>query len=218
MGSGILGVFNPYEFIDGWLYYHGRRVSYVPAFDTRGRMQKLKGCVLHYGAGTQQSDIAILTGEDHIYVSAHLSVSRTGCVVQMANLFDVCLHAGDGRHKSSKPHGGRTINYCFAGIEMENYGWLNEDRGDYAGRGDIEVLKADCIQAAHPERGGGPMWWPNYPLEQEQAVEYIVEAMKAASDDMEFLVGHDEVSRHKFDPGPAWNMDFTRAMTMLRKD
>ena len=209
---------NPYEFIDGWLYHNGKRVPYVPAHDHSGTMQKLKGCVMHYGAGTFDSDTRMLTGDDHIYVSATLVLSRTGAVRQLTNLFTVAWHCGDGEFTPAKPYGGRTPNYCFAGIEMENLGWLNQQgQAGYAGRkGGVVWPISDTIRAIHPIRGGPAMWWPKYPAVQVQHADWIVEAMKDASKDFEFLVGHDEMSRYKYDPGPAYDMDRMRATLNLK--
>lgn len=209
---------NPYDFHDGWLYMGGTRVPHVPANDTSGRMRgPLKGCVMHYGAGSFDSDTRVLTGDDEIYVSATLVLARDGRVRQLTNLFDVAWHCGDGKHAPAMPYGGKTPNYCFAGIEMENWGWLNEDQGSYATRDSIRVLKSECIRAVHPIRGGQAMWWPTYPETQHQHALWIVEAMKSAVDTFEFLLGHDEMSPYKYDPGPAWDMDHMRAFLNLRR-
>ena len=170
--------------------------------------------VLHYGAGTQEGDIRTLTGA---YVSAHFSVGIGGRIVQLLPVDMVAWHVGDGH--LAVPYNGRTLNYTAVGIEIENLGWLNRSDATHAwreesGRETPRVPIEDCIgPLPHPLRGGRPFFWPVYPDGQLAAVIEMIGALKDAYPSIAHLVGHDEVSRRKFDPGPAFaDLDVWRAV------
>ena len=54
------------------------------------------------------------------------------------------------------------------------------------------------------------MGWPRYPDEQIAALDKGIAAILAAFPSIERIVGHDEVSKQKYDPGPAFPLDAIR--------
>lgn len=203
---------------NGRLKRNGRAATWKPDPHTSGRFAAPpQVLVLHYGAGTQASDVAsLLPG----FVSAHFSLGRDGKIVQMVSTDEVAWHAGDG-HMAVKYH-GRSLNYTALGIEIENLGWLNRDDGDVAwreedGRRTPTLPLADCIRTPHPLRGGPALWWPTFPEKQVRVLYDLCAALTDAYTSITYLVGHDEVSPQKYDPGPAFDMDAWRAMLWMRR-
>ena len=198
---------------DGRLCRDSKPVKFIRDPHTSGRFAAPpQVLVLHYGAGIQKSDIATLIKG---YISAHFSLGRTGKIIQMVSADEVAWHAGDGH--MSVPYHGRSLNYTAIGIEIENLGWLNRDDGKQAWReeGGNETPRVPldaCIRAAHPLRGGREYWWPVYPQGQIEALYELCQAICEAYPSITYMVGHDEVSGQKYDPGPAFEMDAWRAV------
>ena len=198
---------------NGRLTRNGRPIKFIKDPHTSGRFKAPpQVLVLHYGAGTQESDVATLIGG---FVSAHFSLGRTGKIIQMVSVDEVAWHAGDGH--MGVPYHGRSLNYTAIGIEIENLGWLNHNDGQEAWRDDASGRSpsaplARCIRTAHPLRGGQPYWWPTYPQIQVEALHDLCLAIIEAFPSVKYLVGHDEVSSQKYDPGPAFDMDAWRAV------
>lgn len=186
-------------------------IETVPAHDVRGQWTAPpKSLCIHYGAGTQESDVAILTRQDSIYISAHFSIGRDGKIVQMVPIDSVALHCGDGEHGPSLPYSGRTLNYTTVGIELENLGWLNRSNEieawrEEGGRSTPRVPIKSCLHATHPLRGG-EYYWPTYPDAQKRALIELTHRVMGVWPSIEHAFGHDEVSTRKYDPGPAFNM------------
>lgn len=186
------------------------------AHDLRGQFRAPpKVLVIHYGAGSQASDVAVLTRADQLYISAHFSLGRDGELIQMAPLDTVALHAGDGQLAGAQPYHGRTLNYTAIGIEIENLGWLNRSDDASAWR-DVapktrKIPLADTVKARHPQRDGPEWHWPKYPADQMAALDRLVDQVLKQWPSIDYIVGHDEVSNQKFDPGPAFDMEGLRA-------
>lgn len=187
--------------VEGWL----EGCDQITAHDTRGQWRAPPTVlVIHYGAGTQASDVAVLTRKDAHYVSAHFSLARNGRVVQMVPLDRVALHAGDGH--LDVPNNGRTLNYTAIGIELENFGWLDRSNDHEAWRaGTPRIPRSQCLEATHPLRGGD-YFWPLYPEAQRRALRDLTRKILDIWPSITIAVGHDEVSAAKYDPGPAFNM------------
>lgn len=101
--------------------------------------------------------------------------------------------------------------------KIENLGWLNQDDGRKAWREENgsrtpSVALEDCFRAIHPLRGGRAYWWPTYPVGQIEALYDLCTALCEAYPSIQYMVGHDEVSRQKYDPGPAFELDSWRAV------
>ena len=60
------------------------------------------------------------------------------------------------------------------------------------------------------------MWWPTYPERQLTTLYALSAAITEAYPSIVHLVGHDEVSPQKYDPGPSFDMDAWRAMLWMR--
>lgn len=200
----------------------GKPVRYVQAADHSGRMTAPpQVLVIHYDAGNQRAAINTLTAKDSVYVSAHLSLGRDGTPVQMLPLDHVAWHAGDGTLARGKvPFNGKTLNYTAIGIECENLGWCDRAQDRFAWRGPHRWPLDDCIRDAHKLRGGGSFYWPKWPETQLADLIDLTGAILSRYP-IQYIVGHDEVSPQKYDPGPAFffnrgGMDGFRALFAKR--
>jgi N-acetylmuramoyl-L-alanine amidase len=201
----------------------GRPVRQTPALDVRGPM--FEGPIalcLHYGAGTQASDVAALTRADDAYISAHLSLGRDGTWIQMVPFDTIALHCGDGawkpRGRAGPAFSGRALNGRTIGVEIENIGWMNRTDGldcwrEERWQGRVARTArwpaSACRQAVHALRGGPAAWWLPYTDAQHRALDALIAALKAAYP-IRFLFGHDEISAQKWDPGPLLDLEALR--------
>lgn len=202
---------------------NGAPVRQVPAADTRGAMHEGPIAVcLHYGAGTQVSDVAALTRADDVYISAHLSLGRDGSWIQMVKFDTIALHCGDGawkpRDRAGPAYSGRALNGRTIGVEIENIGWMNRTDGldcwrEERWQGRVARTRkfpaAACRLATHARRGGPAAWWLPYTDAQHRALDALVAALAAAYP-LRYLFGHDEVSAQKWDPGPLLDLEALR--------
>jgi N-acetylmuramoyl-L-alanine amidase len=199
-------------------------VDWLPAHDVRGPfLAPPQVLVIHYGAGTKAGDLSILTRDDDIYVSAHIYVAESGRVVQMARLDEVALHAGDATRELvaaatgvDLAYHGRTFNYTSIGIETENRGWLDSWDATHAWREAAprtpRIPLADCIgPMPHPLRGGRPYYWPKYSEALLLSLIRVSRILVREIPSIRYILGHDEISPRKFDPGPALDMAEFRA-------
>lgn len=214
------------------LHADGVAVPFRRAVDVRGPMIEgpLAIC-LHYGAGSQESDVAALTRADDVYISAHLSLGRNGRWIQMVPFDVVALHCGDGawkpRDRIGPAYSGRALNGRTIGIEIENIGWMNRADAEWCWREETwqgrsvatrKWPRAECVQAVHPIRGGAPAWWLPYTPVQHAALCAALSALLAAYPTLVHLFGHDEVSAQKWDPGPLLDLERLRNYHGLTKN
>lgn len=202
-------------FVDnvGMFYQHGGRVEYRQAHDHSGPMlADPQVLVLHYDAGRQASAVDILTRADDIYISAQLSLGRAGNLIQMLPLNYVAWHAGDGHALNNRVnYHGKSINYTAIGIEMENLGWLNKSDGEncwreWGGASSLKVPIDQCVEAVHPLRNQ-KFWWPKWTEIQYESMKGVIQAILDRYPSIVWIVGHDQISTQKFDPGPAFYME-----------
>ena len=180
----------------------GRWVTSGPDRCIGGTMRDVPtGIVMHYTATRDAAGaIATLNGSRGLPASAHIVLNPDGRIYQLYPFDTICWHAGDGKLPD-----GQNPNLSCVGIEMVNYGWCDKTNADGAYRNYERthvVPLADCIYSEHA-KGGGPMYWPIYPEAQVMAAYDIVEALCEAYP-IEDIYGHDELARHKMDPGPAF--------------
>ncbi len=135
--------------------------------------------------------------------SAHLVIDPEGLVYQLAPLSERTWHAGG---KSSKWRGRGNVNGRSIGIEIVNYGPLDERRGklyDWVGHMQPFQVAAKDIEGD---------FWEFYPEPQILAVEDItrelIKQFPVLAEGRDRLTGHKHVDpTRKRDPGPLfpWN-------------
>ncbi|MET1111734.1 MAG: N-acetylmuramoyl-L-alanine amidase [Allosphingosinicella sp.] len=179
--------------------------------------------VLHYTAGYDLDaavDHFLNTNSDRL-ASAHFVVDVNGDIVQMVSTEEIAWHAGRGVYRGQS---GRFNNRSI-GIEIVNPGY-HFRRAD----GTFENWRRQAVSAARLAPFPGmteaedlwvssrPVFWPNFPAEQIDAVEALVKALLEAYPSIEDIVGHRDVDpfeRLRVDPGPAFPM---RRIRMLLAD
>lgn len=204
---------------DGWLDDAERRET-----GNRSQSPNSKQVVtLHYTAG-YDLDSAVnhfLNTNAERKASAHFVVDVNGDVVQMVSTKEVAWHAGRGVYRGQSG----AFNNKSIGIEIVNPGY-HFRRPD----GTFENWRRQAVSAARlapfpgmteaedPWVSSNPVFWPNFPPEQIEAVENLVKALLRAYPTIEDIVSHRDVDpdeRLRVDPGPAFPM---RQIRMLLAD
>lgn len=170
--------------------------------------------VMHYtagGAGSASRDYMLksptekqklLRANAKVYASAHLVVDRDGSAWQIIPFNRKGRHAGISRWR-----GLDSLNQCSIGIEIANYGWLDQ-RGDGSfGRSDTPRFAASEVTLGTMPGGSEAKGWEPYAAEQLDTVEQLTRALLGQYPSITEVVGHQDISPgRKFDPGPAFPM------------
>jgi len=159
--------------------------------------------IIHYTAGPSvQSAVNTLTNPK-VKASAHLVVGRDGSVVQLAPFNIVTWHAGVSSYN------GRTgFNKYSIGIEIDNAGILEKSGNVYRAWFGSTYTENEVIQAVHRNRKE-PKYWHAYTAEQIEAV-FDICSLLVDSYNIKFILGHEEITSQKIDPGPAFPLDRLR--------
>ena len=188
---------------------------YKKSADVGGGIEPPKLIVLHYTAGgTTEStrDYMMLSpiqkqrrisASKKVYGSAHLLVGRDGLTFQIVPFNLKARHAGVSNWK-----GMRSLNQYSIGIEIANYGWLDQQMdGSYCRSGETPVFSADEVYSASMPGGDEIKGWECYPEKQLLQVEKLGSALLDHYPSIIDIVRHQDVSPgRKFDPGPAFPM------------
>ncbi len=204
-----------FEVKDHMVYRNGKRIPYIPHDKRAGRKKiDVKFFVYHFTAG--RDNLEGLVGQmksASTKADVHLCLSRSGKLVQMAPLNEVCWHAGQSKY--GKYNG---LNSYSCGIEVTNPGPLEIlGGGNYKSWFGViyKNLVADpkngspIIESTHKNLGSKKMGWLAYSPEQIEVMENL---SKTICDHYGAqLVGHDEITNRKSDPGPMSQIDRMRA-------
>jgi N-acetyl-anhydromuramyl-L-alanine amidase AmpD len=204
---------------NGWLDDAQRR-------ETGNRSQSRNSrqvVVLHYTAGYDLDsavDHFLNTNADR-KASAHFVVDVNGDIVQMVSTEEVAWHAGRGVYRGQS--GG--FNNKSIGIEIVNPGYhFRRSNGTFENWRRQAVSPArlapfpGMTEARDPWVSSSPVFWPNFPPEQIEAVENLVRTLLGAYPSIEDIVSHrdvDPIEKLRVDPGPAFPM---RQIRMLLAD
>jgi len=174
-----------------------------PAADVRGAITP-EAIVVHYTAGGRAGNsVNWLTRADDNYVSAHLVISRTGHIFQLAPFNRKVLHAG-----VSVWEGREDLNQWSVGIELANWGTVTPNGSGYVSWSGSPVSANLVKYAVH--KNGLPGYWEVYPGDQILSLIEVCSALRY-SYGISTIVGHDDVApTRKVDPGPLLNMEELR--------
>lgn len=199
---------------------------YQKSADVGRRIEPPKLIVMHYTAGASvesSRDYMLLSPTEKqrrigaskkIYGSAHLLVGRDGATFQIVPFNIKARHAGVSSWK-----GLRSLNQCSIGIEIANYGWLDQQAdGRYSRSGETSVFQADEVYIGKMPGSDEIKGWQCYPEAQLLQVGSLTSALLAYYPSIIDIVGHQDISPgRKFDPGPAFPMArFKRLMEKNR--
>jgi len=221
-----------FTIVDHMVYRNGVQIPYLPHEKRAGRATiEPKYFVYHYTAGRYGIDgvTAFLRDKD-TQADVHLILDTGGRVVQLAPLNEKCWHAGRSAYE-----GYTGLNSYSCGIEVINPGpldiispgvyktWYGDvyfnsliintkalrDRG-YRERVDI-VESTHNLYPNEPIKG-----WIPYSKEQINVMIGLTKTINATYGSK--LVGHDEITSRKRDPGPLSQIDRIRGIIASRDD
>ena len=175
--------------------------AFEEAADHGGRMDPTH-IVIHYSGGTAAGGIDWLTRQERPPISAHVMIDRKGVITQMVPFNFVAFHAG----RSSLGE-LREFNEFSIGIELENWGPLDCQRGEFLTYTKRVIAPEWVIEAKHRNTGWlwtqRPDYWHKFTCQQEMACKDLCEAL-VVEYGVVGIVGHDTIApARKFDPGPA---------------
>ncbi len=163
----------------------------------------LDSVVLHYTAGpSMQSAINTLISP-RSRASAHLVVDRDGSIVQLVPFNLIAWHAGRSSH-----HGKDGLNSYSIGIEIVNAGPLTKSGDVYRAWFGGTYNPSDVLQAIHRNQTVA-QYWHTYTQEQIETVTDICQLL-IETYDLKYMLGHEEITTRKSDPGPAFPLDRLR--------
>lgn len=187
----------------------------------KGRAREIDTIVIHYTAGITIQDALDVFSDPTRQVSAHYIMGKDGEVVQAVDEKDTAYHAG-GCSKTLCTLGSEYMNSRSIGIEVVNQGY---NCGTLKSDGTCPVGCEKSIKSCWADKAENsldknydktkceitPRCWEPYPKEQWGAL------VKLAADiirrnpgiklDREHIVGHEEISYIKNDPGPLFDLD-----------
>ena len=189
----------------------GSPVPFI-ASPNRGGQVDHRYLIMHYTAGgTADGAIRTLT-DPNAKASAHLVIARDGTITQLVPFNRVAWHAGKSRW-----HGLVGLNRFSLGIELDNAGMLEPDRGDWRAWFGRTYPPDQVVEAVHQHEAVS-RGWHRYDAEQiEAAIE--VSRLLMSHYGLLDVIGHDDVAPgRKRDPGPAFPMGSFRGAVIGRQD
>ena len=191
----------------GWLDKGVRRPS--PNHYAKANAREI--IVMHYTAGYDAASAVTFFEKAEAKASAHFVVGTDGAIIQQVSTAHCAWHAGYGEYD-----GRPGVNRYSIGIEIVNPGYhFRASGGGYLNwqRKPISAARLapfpGMVEAKDPWVGSAPVFWPEYPDKQLDALEDLSRALLAAYPSLRDIVGHrdvDGVRKLKVDPGPAFPM------------
>ncbi len=158
--------------------------------------------VIHYTAAPSLSSAVNWLTNKKSQASAHLIIGKDGEIVQLADFNTITWHAG-----KSKWGKREKLNNYSIGIEIDNCGILQKKDAKtyrYSEKGP-EFSKDDVIFAKH-KNGGREEAWQKYPESQIELVFAVCELL-CKTYNIQYILGHEEITTRKTDPGPAFPLE-----------
>jgi len=210
-----------------FLYASGRRVDYRPSphkyagFPAQAR----RLLVIHYTAGREASGAANWFANPSSGVSAHVTIGRSGEVIQSVPFSDRAWHAGKSRWRVRNDR-LTSLNRHAIGIEIANAGACRKTEAGHWKNGLGVLVPSDEIVVA-PHKNGSIYFnanpahgvtagsvatpgWATYTEQQMQVAEELATFL-VGHYGLEDVVGHDDISPgRKSDPGPLFQTESFR--------
>ena len=179
----------------------------------RGEVIIPEAVVLHYTAGGKASGtISWLSENEQAYVSAHFVVDRTGVITQMVPTNLKAFHAGISEWK-----GRRNLNDWSIGIEIANWGLLNEQANGVLKTWSGTVIPGSDAKYATHKYGKPSGYWECFPSAQINAVKNLCRLL-CRHYSINIILGHDDVAPgRKIDPGPLFPLGDVCAYALYPK-
>jgi N-acetylmuramoyl-L-alanine amidase len=137
-------------------------------------------------------------------VSSHIVIARDGTITQLVPFDTIAWHAGESYWR-----GIRYLNYYSIGIELDNAGRMIRKGNVWRAPFKKDYPDSEVTEAIH-KFDRKPYGWHNYPPEQIQAVIDLCKLL-VTQYGLKEIVGHDDIRpKAKWDPGPAFPMEYVR--------
>jgi len=127
--------------------------------------------------------------------SYHRGIGRAGGVAEYVSTTDTAWHAGDGHPWDDQPGApGRRINDRSVGICLTLLGPVSREWA--------KLHPERALAAPHRKRSVRSTTWERPTPAQVAALRAQIAEIKAKHPGVLYLVGHDDVTKNKIDPGP----------------
>ena len=186
--------------------YHDDLMSFpfIRSVNIGGRLRSHDFIVIHYTEGQSAAGAIEWLTIPKSKVSSHIVIARDGAITQLVPFDTIAWHAGDSYWK-----GMRSLNYYSIGIELDNAGRMIRNGNVWRASFKRDYPDSEVMEAVHKfdRRLYG---WHNYPPDQLQAVIDLCKLLVAQYGIKE-IIGHDDIRpKAKWDPGPAFPMEYVR--------
>lgn len=193
-------------YINNERLYHDEFTSFpfIRSGNIGGRLRSHKFIVIHYTEGQSAAAAIEWLTISRSNVSSHIVIDRSGTISQLVPFDTIAWHAGDSYWK-----GLRYLNYYSIGIELDNAGRMSRNGEAWRASFKKHYPDSEVLEAIH-KFDRKPYGWHNYPPEQIQATIDLCKVLVNQYGIKEIL-GHDDIwPKAKWDPGPAFPMEFVR--------
>ena len=179
-------------------------LPFVRSGNIGGRLRSQQFIVIHATEGQSAAAAIEWLTTPKSKVSSHIVIARDGTITQLVPFDTIAWHAG-----VSYWRGIRYLNYYSIGIELDNAGRMTRNGKTWRAAFKKDYPDSEVIEAVHKfdRKSYG---WHNYPPEQIQAVIDLCKLLVTQYGIQE-IVGHDDIRpKAKWDPGPAFPMEYVR--------
>ncbi len=198
---------------DHMVYRNGKQIPFMPHAKRKGRGTiNVKFFTYHHSAGQMDlNNLVTYMANATTKADVQLCMGPNGELVQMAPLNEKCWHMGDSSYAGH--HG---LNQYATGIEVVNPGQLDITApGKYVAWFGKRYTKEDgIVESKHQIHGGSVKGW--YPYHENQIkvlknLALVINRYYGAE-----IIGHDETTSRKTDPGPISRIGEIRAFIKER--
>jgi len=172
------------------------------------QIKRLEGIIIHYTAGASAQSSVRHLSDPIVKASAHLVIGRNGHIYQLVPFNIKAWHAGKSSYL-----GRRNMNDYTIGIELDNYGPLTKEGGNFI----TWFKKKVPITQVWTEPGEyHDSYWHDYSLLQLKTAHEICKLL-ISKYNLKYIAGHSDITPRKQDPGPAFPLDDFKQLITLKK-
>ncbi len=162
--------------------------------------------IIHYTASSNAVAAAEYLANPKKNVSAHIVIARNGSIHQIVPFNIQAWHAG----RSNLGH-LINLNRYSIGIELDNAGKLHKENDQYVSWFG-KIYEPDEVHIHNP--GPAETYWHKFQVEQLHALVELIKSLKEQYD-IKTILGHNDITKRKVDPGPAFPMQEIRELAIL---
>lgn len=167
--------------------------------------------VMHFTKGSSAESSVDWLLNPAAKASAHVVIGKNGDITQLVKFNRKAWHAG-----RSSWEGKDGLNNCSIGIELDNYGDMLGQQGNWHTGWGKPVPDQEVVQLPH-KFDGKLRGWNVYP-EQQLRIALLVAQTLVETYQLKDVIGHDDISPgRKLDPGPAFPMASFRSAIFGRE-